>query len=297
MRLQDPTTPSANHKSSQEVMGAAGGAASSAKGDVFARTLGLQTQADDHYRAQLGDEWWVFRGPNGGFLAGLMMEAMTQRLGDPSRVPRVLTVHYPKVPREGAIDIQTRVLRQGRSMTWVNAELSQGGEQCVVARAAFSGPWPSVNYNDVQPPQVPPITDALHIPPEVMPRSARNFKFYSTFGAPYAAMGAGTVGGYIRPAEPRIYDPQLLAIISDAWYPAAFARTAEPVMAATLDLTVHFRDYAALTELDPNAYVLAVFRSQLATEGFFEEDGELWAPDGRLLAQSRQLAIAAPLSR
>jgi hypothetical protein len=34
-----------------------------------------------------------------------------------------------------------------------------------------------------------------------------------------------------------------------------------------------------------------VFRSSLAGEGFFEEDGRLWAPDGTLLAHSRQLAL------
>jgi len=34
-----------------------------------------------------------------------------------------------------------------------------------------------------------------------------------------------------------------------------------------------------------------VFRTRVVHEGFLEEDGEIWSRDGRLLAQSRQLAI------
>jgi hypothetical protein len=38
--------------------------------------------------------------------------------------------------------------------------------------------------------------------------------------------------------------------------------------------------------------VLARSTSQLIHEGFFEEDALIWAADGVLLAQSRQLALA-----
>ena len=32
----------------------------------------------------------------------------------------------------------------------------------------------------------------------------------------------------------------------------------------------------------------------LAREGFFDEDNDLWAPDGTLLAQSRQVGVMVP---
>jgi acyl-CoA thioesterase len=61
----------------------------------------------------------------------------------------------------------------------------------------------------------------------------------------------------------------------------------------TVDLTVHFR--APLTPpLPDDDWFLAVFRSQMATDGFIEEDGEVWSRDGRLLAHSRQLSMTMP---
>ena len=38
-------------------------------------------------------------------------------------------------------------------------------------------------------------------------------------------------------------------------------------------------------------WVLADYRSRFSAGGVWEEDGELWALDGTLLAQSRQLAL------
>jgi hypothetical protein len=37
--------------------------------------------------------------------------------------------------------------------------------------------------------------------------------------------------------------------------------------------------------------LLGRFRSRLTRDGFFDEDGLLWAPDGTLVAQSRQLGL------
>ena len=59
----------------------------------------------------------------------------------------------------------------------------------------------------------------------------------------------------------------------------------------TIDLTIHFRAPVPLDGAAPDDWLLAVFHSHVARHGFVEEDGEIWSRSGRLLAQSRQLAI------
>jgi hypothetical protein len=72
-------------------------------------------------------------------------------------------------------------------------------------------------------------------------------------------------------------------------------RSSQPNPAPTIDLTVHFRAALPRTpDPDPEELCLARMRGRLIHEGFFEEDGHIWAADGTLLAQSRQLAILLP---
>jgi acyl-CoA thioesterase len=59
----------------------------------------------------------------------------------------------------------------------------------------------------------------------------------------------------------------------------------------TVDLTIHFRSTLPLEGSSAGDHLLAVFRAREAREGFFEEDGEIWTPDGTLVAHSRQLAV------
>jgi hypothetical protein len=129
--------------------------------------LGVQAQRTDNetWSAVIDDSWRVLRGPHGGF------QTMTQRLADPSRRARVLSLHYPKVPKAGPVEIRTAVTRNGRSMSWLSAELWQADELCVAARAAFSSDWPGVEFNQHPQPQVLPPEQGQILTHGLPPRS------------------------------------------------------------------------------------------------------------------------------
>jgi acyl-CoA thioesterase len=103
-------------------------------------------------------------------------------------------------------------------------------------------------------------------------------------------------GGWIRLPEHRPVDALLAAAITDGWLPPMFGRVHEMVAVPTVDLTIHFRADLPHPGLAADGFVLAAFRSTVAAGGFLEEDGEIWAPDGTLLAQSRQLAVILPMA-
>ena len=124
-----------------------------------------------------------------------------------------------------------------------------------------------------------------------MPAMFQNYSVRPALGEKAFSGGAPYSSVWIRTREPRLLDAPLAAAILDAWFPAPFIKLDGPVPAPTIDYTVHFR--APLPEPGTSAEdpYLATFRSGLARGGFVEEDGELWSQEGKLLAQSRQLAL------
>ena len=120
---------------------------------------------------------------------------------------------------------------------------------------------------------------------------ARNFRMLPVLGEwPFTSGEEPRTGGWMQLAEDRPLDAALVVALSDAWFPAPFTRLDGPTAAPTIDLSVHIRAALPL-EAQP---VLAEFSSSTLRDGFFEEDGTLFAADGSLVAHSRQLALLLP---
>ncbi|MGZ4795065.1 MAG: acyl-CoA thioesterase [Acidimicrobiia bacterium] len=262
---------------------------------AFDDETAVRCTGDGRYTATMAESWWVHRGPNGGYLAAVILRALAATVDDPTRTPRSLTVHYANPAGAGDVDITTVRERAGRSLTTCSARMEQGGRLVALAIAAFSAPRPGVEFCDLVMPQVPGPGQFVARPaPSESPPIAHRWETRWAIGhppVPGAPRGARAVaGGWIRLPEHHEVDPYVAAAITDAWIPSMFTRIEEPVFVPTVDLTIHFRADLPHPGLAPDAFVLASFRSTVAAGGFLEEDGEVWAPDGTLLAQSRQLA-------
>jgi acyl-CoA thioesterase len=248
------------------------------------------------YEADVDESWHVRRGANGGVVAAVMLRAVLAEVDDPSRAPRSLTVHYPAAFDAGPADISVSVERSGRSMTTATARAEQGGKPVALAMAALSTPWPGAVLDDIAMPDVPgPDQLKLFVRIEGGPPFASHYRYWLASGPrPFAGADHAENAVWLAPEDPTVLDYPLLAGLTDAFVPVVFATQSGPLMAPTVDLTVHFRNPIPPDDTGP---WLGVFRTRLVADGFMEEDGEVWSAAGVLLAQSRQLALAVPVSQ
>jgi acyl-CoA thioesterase len=266
----------------------------------FDRETAVRALGDGRYESRLDRAWWVHRGPNGGYLAAIVLRALTEAVGDPTRSPRSLTVHYAAPPAEGALEIATTIERAGRSLTSCSARLTQDGKLIGLALGAFSQARPGPEFSDLQPPVAPSADDSPVIDPPtddpMIPDIAFRWENRMVRGGfPLEATGEAVIARWIRLPESRVVDAAVAAAITDAVIPAVFGRIEEQIIVPTVDLTIHFRSSLPLPDAAPDDYVLAEFRTNVVAEGFLEEDGVIWSRDGVLLAQSRQLAAILPM--
>ncbi len=265
----------------------------------FERDTAIERLDDLRFGARVDPAWWVARGPNGGYLAGIITRALVAAVDDPARAPRSLTVHFAAPPEEGTVEVAIVLERQGRSLTSCSARMTQGDRLIALAMAAFSSPRPGPEFCDLVAPVVPsPEAIEPFLPDAMAPPIAHRWESRWAVGRrPWSdepLAHEAVAGGWIRLEEPQVFDAPVLAAVTDAWLPPVFSRSDQPFVVPTIDLTVHFRRALPHAGIAPDDFLLAVFRTNAAAEGFLEEDGEIWAADGTLLAQSRQLALFMP---
>lgn len=257
----------------------------------FATDTAVTPLGDGRYGATIDPAWRVER-PNGGYVGAIVLRAVTAELAEPARLPRSVSIHYLRPPDDGPVEVDVATERSGRRMTSLSARLSQDGRPLAIALVAAGLPQETgFSHDAAEPPEVPAPEDCEPNPQPPFPVPIRdNFDTRHAVGTrpfgPEGPAGEALTGGWIRLLDPEPVDAHLLVQVADAWVPAAFAVTTERIGLPTVDLTVHLRQLP----VGEDPWLLVRFRTRLAADGYLEEDGEIWDREGRLLAQSRQLA-------
>lgn len=256
---------------------------------MFASDTAVHRDGDGGFSCELREDWWVGAGPHGGFLAALLVRALEAGAGADGRPLRSVTLHYLAAGAAGAARIEVDVEREGRSVTFARARLLQGDRACVVASAVLADARDGLELENAEPPAVPGPDELETAPdhPEAPPFRCK-FDYRPALGGPVFEGGREALtGGWLRPRPESPLDAALVVAMCDSWFPAVYTVAPGPLAVPTLELTVHVRGRLPL----PADWVLIRSTTRTARDGFLGEDVELYSRDGRLLAQSRQLAL------
>ena len=255
---------------------------------------------DGVFEVRIDRGWWIVRGPNGGYVAAILANAAAAAVDDRGRPLRSLTIHFLRPPQEGAAQVETVVERSGRTVTTVTARLVQNGKLQALATAAHAVPRDTGGFVHATMPEVPPperCTGRFRSPDGPAKPIHERYEQRIAIG-PTFLDGSKTrealTGGWMRLREGRPWDTAQLAAFCDGWPPAVFASSDMPPTAdavPTVVLTVHVLAPEVLPTLAEDDFVLVFFRTRAVRGGYLEEDGEIWSPDGELLAQARQLGV------
>ncbi|MBA2506873.1 MAG: thioesterase family protein [Thermoleophilaceae bacterium] len=259
----------------------------------FDEDTGLAPLGDGSFEGRIDRRWYTPVGPLGGYVMAIVMRAMQIAVDDPERRPRTMTMSFLRKPEQGPVVVKPVVERAGRSLAFTSARLEQDGKLLGIAMASFSPAWPGPLLDDtpmpegIEPPgprDAPPSGAPRPDPPPFTERLSMQWRFGEK---PFAGADKGLTGGWLGLREERQLDALTVLVLADAWFPAPWPRLTKLAAAPTIEMSVYFR--APLPQ--PDALLLGRFETNYVRDGFFEEDGRLWTPDGTLIAQSRQLGL------
>ena len=237
--------------------------------------------------------WDIMGNANGGYLLAMAARAGADVAGKPH--PVTMTGHFLAPGNPGPVAITAELVRSGRRFATVAATMATANAAVLAVLGTFSdlerprprgGGPPRLRATQISHRRMrcvameptdtfpPPFTGKveLRLHPDDMPFVA-------------APTGRMLIRGWFRLPDGEAVDPFGLIVAADAFPPAIFNGDLPVAWTPTLELTVHVRARPA------DGWLAANVATRFVSDGFLEEDTEIWDESGRLVAQSRQLAL------
>ncbi len=258
----------------------------------------------------ISETWNLAVVPQGGAIAAAAVRAMTAELGDADQTLRTLTVVFAGQVASGPIEIDVRVLRRGRSMSQLIADVRNvGAESGLTAVAAFGGARRGFEFTELEMPDVPgpdgrpsfrdgvPEGVDFEFTRPPMPFWERIIESRPVIGrAPWEPYrrGPAEVAYWYRFDDPPLTGDGVLdavgPIVMCDTMPGSVSQKVDPNggqwFAPSIDYTLHlFRPASA-------GWLLAHMRARHAGDGYASVDCALWDGTSRqLVAYATQVMV------
>ena len=254
----------------------------------------LQAAAPNEFKGATHPAYANMVGPFGGTTAAqLLQSAMLhpERLGEPV----ALTVNFAAPVADGAIRFLARAARTNRSTQHWIIEAHQAEGVVATATAVFAvrrETWSDVEA--VMPANVPAPEALPRMPVKNMPAWPERYDmrfvegdFPAFFDEQEQTHSRSTL--WVRDEPARALDFASLVSISDSFFPRIYIRRRRRALIGTITMTTFFHADSTLLAQVGERHVLGVARALSYRHGYFDQTGELWSPEGQLLASTNQL--------
>ncbi len=238
-------------------------------------------------------------GINGGYLMAIVGRAL--RTSFPTKPdPLALSATFVSAATPGPAEVQVRTLREGGKVAFAAADLVQHGAVRISALATYgdldrAADDVRTTADELVLPPIEECRPGTESPPEfvaIAPLIARFETHYDPAHMGWATGEpdfSGELSAWFRLEDGRDPDPLSLLMTLDALPPVVFTHGLMG-WSPTLELTAHVRAKPA------PGWLKVRHASRNIAGGMFEEDCEIWDSAGRLVAQSRQLAMTPTMS-
>lgn len=256
----------------------------------FHDTLALIKSNTPQQTIELPEGWAQGRAFFGGFGAAVLADFILKQL-DSDYHMRSLSISFVAPAQPGKAELSCRVLRQGKSVVQIAAELIQDGQTMLSCLTSLGkARSSSVGVEGEPAPGLADRENGLALPDaDIVPKFARHFDYRITEGGmPFSGQPGRTFGGWIRFREEQ-HPLTIAAILGlvDAWPPAILPHLKEPAPASSLTWTIEFPD-RPLAEFNSHDWYQYKAFIEHAADGYGHSRAGLWSENGELLAVSRQ---------
>ena len=259
----------------------------------FAAMLERIADQSEAKALQLPPDWMQGRAGYGGLVGALALKSMRSQVR-PARKVRSLLIAFVGPVGPGDFSIETRVLREGKSVSQVEAQVVQAGQVCCTVLGSFGEDRTSViRIAPPARPEMPPPEEALELPyiEGLTPAFTRHFAYRWALGElPFTGQGGAAFGGWIQFREAtNCLSEEWLVALADAWPSPVLSMLTAPAPASTVTWELGFvhLDRDTCSENDWWGFHCT---ADSAENGYVHERGAIWDPEGRLAAYSRQTA-------
>jgi acyl-CoA thioesterase len=258
----------------------------------FGEATTVRRHEEGLYLAELDSGYTIGEALNGGYLMAVLLRAAVD--AGPHPHPVATSASFLRVAKPGPAEILVEQRKTGRTATVARVTLVQNGLPVVDAQVSTGtlDADAAPAWSASPPAGLPPVEDCLVFENDFESgKEPRGFVSQVDMRFDPATMGwldgqpAGSpqMRAYLRMRRPYPPDGILLALAVDA-LPPVVLNTGAGGWAPTVELTWHMRAV-------PAPGWLALHGSgRLVSDGWFDEEVEVWDETGRLVAQCRQLA-------